>query len=293
MSSFKKPNYIKELIKKYKLKSKKSLGQNFLLDSNLTDKIIRKTGDLSNYDILEIGPGPGSLTLSILRALPRNLVVVEKDPRCIPALHELTEFFPNKLTILNEDFLNLNPSTLVKPPSRVIANLPYNAGPEILVRFLESSTWPPFWKTLTLMFQKEVAERIIAQPGSKNYGRLSIISQWRSKAEILFSIPPEAFSPPPKVKSSVIKITALSSPIHQAELKNLSFIAKTAFNQRRKMLRHSLKSLSQNIENVLNSTGILPTSRPEEITIKKFCELSERLKGEIFAHLNDKTKRNQ
>ena len=188
MSSFKKPVYIKELIKKYKLKSKKSLGQNFLLDSNLTDKIIRKTGDLSNYDILEIGPGPGSLTLSILRALPRNLVVVEKDPRCIPALHELTEFFPNKLTILNEDFLNLNPSTLVKPPSRVIANLPYNAGTEILVRFLESSTWPPFWKTLTLMFQKEVAERIIAQPGSKNYGRLSIISQWRSKAEILFSI---------------------------------------------------------------------------------------------------------
>ena len=266
-----------DVISTHSLNAKKSLGQNFLLDLNLTAKIARLAGDLEGYDVLEVGPGPGGLTRGLLASGARRVIALEKDPRCIPALNEIAEVYPGQLDIFNADALNFDIRSHLTVPIRIVANLPYNVGTELLIRWLTPKDWPPFWSTLTLMFQKEVAERIIATPGSKSYGRLAILAQWKSNPKIMMELPPEAFTPPPKVHSAVVHFDALPEPRFPAPAGLLTSTVAMAFNQRRKMLRSSLKSASPNIENVLRDAGIEPTARAEEISLEGFCALARGL----------------
>ena len=203
---------LREVIAAHGLSARKALGQNFLLDLNLTAKIARAAGDLTGADVLEIGPGPGGLTRGLLAEGARHVVAVEKDPRCIPALEEIAAACPGRLTVIQGDALTVDLTGLLTPPVKIAANLPYNVGTELLVRWLTPPVWPPFWDSLTLMFQREVAERIVAKPGSKAYGRLAILSQWRCDARIVMDLPPQAFTPPPKVSSAVVHLKRLDAP---------------------------------------------------------------------------------
>ena len=268
---------LREVISTHTLNAKKSLGQNFILDLNLTAKIARLAGSLDDHDILEIGPGPGGLTRGLLSEGARRVVVLEKDIRCMPALEEIKAAYRSKVQIFNADALEFDAQRHLTGPVRIVSNLPYNVGTELLIRWLTPGNWPPFWETLTLMFQKEVAERIIAAPGSKAYGRLSILAQWKANAKIVLALPPEAFSPPPKVHSAVVHMTALPEPRFPAPAKLLSSTVAMAFNQRRKMLRSSLKSASKDIEMVLRDAGLEPTARAEEISLEGFCALARGL----------------
>ena len=265
---------LREVIASHGLSARKSLGQNFLLDLNLTAKIARQAGDLSECDVLEIGPGPGGLTRGLLSEGARRVVAVEKDSRCLPALEEIAAAYPGRLEILQGDALEIDPLQHLTPPIRVAANLPYNVGTELLVRWLTPKDWPPYWQSLTLMFQREVAERIVAAPGSKAYGRLAILSQWRSEARIVLSLPPGAFTPPPKVSSAVIHVTALPEPRFPADPQVLSRVVAAAFNQRRKMLRAALKGVAPDIEDRLMAAGIKPTDRAETVSLEAFCALA-------------------
>ena len=269
---------LKQVIDTHGLAAKKSLGQNFLLDLNLTAKIARLSGRNEDHDVLEIGPGPGGLTRGLLAEGARRVLAIEKDDRCLPALAEIAAAYPGRLTVIDGDALDINPLDHLTPPIRVAANLPYNIGTELLVRWLTPDVWPPFWDSLTLMFQREVAQRITAETGSKAYGRLAILAQWRTDAKIVMNLPPEAFSPPPKVSSAVVYLTALPKPRFPADAKTLQNITATAFNQRRKMLRSSLKSLSPDIEDHLNAAGIKPTERAEQVSVEGFCALARSLK---------------
>jgi 16S rRNA (adenine1518-N6/adenine1519-N6)-dimethyltransferase len=268
---------LKDVISKYEIRAKKSLGQNFLLDLNLTSKIARYAGNLKQSDVLEIGPGPGGLTRSLLNEGARQVVSIEKDKRCIAALEEIQSFFPSRLKLLQGDALSMNVTQYFTDPIKIIANLPYNIGTELLVRWLNSKNWPSFWQSMTLMFQKEVANRIVAHPGSKAYGRLSVMSQWRCNTKIAFNIPATAFTPPPKVESAVVHFEALNEPKFPAEVDKLEFVVSKAFNQRRKMLRGALKGHFKNVEEGLFSIGVLPTKRAENITIKEYCAMSQIL----------------
>ena len=268
---------LKDVISKHQLRAKKSLGQNFLLDLNLTSKIARYAGNLDQFDILEIGPGPGGLTRSLLHEGARKVVAIEKDNRCIEALEEIQATFPGRLKLLKGDALSTNASEHLADPVRIIANLPYNIGTELLVRWLTSKTWPSFWQSMTLMFQKEVANRIVASPGSKAYGRLSVMSQWRCDTKIAFNVPATAFTPPPKVESALVHFEALKEPKFPAEVEVLEFVVSKAFNQRRKMLRGALKGYFQNVEEGLLSIGVLPTKRAEDITVQEYCAMSQIL----------------
>jgi 16S rRNA (adenine1518-N6/adenine1519-N6)-dimethyltransferase len=268
---------LREVISTHTLNAKKSLGQNFILDLNLTSKIARLAGSLDDHDVLEIGPGPGGLTRGLLSEGARRVVVLEKDIRCMPALEEIKAAYRNKVQIFNVDALEFNARHHLTGPVRIVSNLPYNVGTELLIRWLTPGDWPPFWETLTLMFQKEVAERIIAAPGSKAYGRLSILAQWKANAKIVMALPPEAFSPPPKVHSAVVHFTALREPRFPAPARLLSSTVAMAFNQRRKMLRSSLKAASKDIEMVLRDAGLEPTARAEEISLEGFCALARGL----------------
>jgi len=268
---------LKDVISRHQLRAKKSLGQNFLLDLNLTSKIARYAGNLDQFDILEIGPGPGGLTRSLLHEGARKVVAIEKDNRCIEALEEIQATFPGRLKLLQGDALSTNASEHLADPVRIIANLPYNIGTELLVRWLTSKTWPSFWQSMTLMFQKEVANRIVASPGSKAYGRLSVLSQWRCDTKIAFNVPATAFTPPPKVESALVHFEALKEPKFPAEVEFLEFVVSKAFNQRRKMLRGALKGYFQNVEEGLLSIGVLPTKRAEDITVQEYCAMSQIL----------------
>ena len=268
---------LKDVISRHQLRAKKSLGQNFLLDLNLTSKIARYAGNLDQFDILEIGPGPGGLTRSLLHEGARKVVAIEKDNRCIEALAEIQATFPGRLKLLQGDALSTNASEHLADPVRIIANLPYNIGTELLVRWLTSKTWPSFWQSMTLMFQKEVANRIVASPGSKAYGRLSVMSQWRCDTKIAFNVPATAFTPPPKVESTLVHFEALKEPKFPAEVEVLEFVVSKAFNQRRKMLRGALKGYFQNVEEGLVSIGVLPTKRAEDITVQEYCAMSQIL----------------
>ena len=268
---------LKDVISRHQLRAKKSLGQNFLLDLNLTSKIARYAGNLDQFDILEIGPGPGGLTRSLLHEGARKVVAIEKDNRCIEALEEIQATFPGRLKLLQGDALSTNASEHLADPVRIIANLPYNIGTELLVRWLTSKTWPSFWQSMTLMFQKEVANRIVASPGSKAYGRLSVMSQWRCDAKIAFNVPASAFTPPPKVESTLVHFESLKEPKFPAEVEVLEFVVSKAFNQRRKMLRGALKGYFQNVEEGLLSIGVLPTKRAEDITVQEYCAMSQIL----------------
>ena len=266
---------LRDVIETHGLLARKSLGQNFLLDLNLTSKIARQAGDLAGCDVLEIGPGPGGLTRGLLAEGARRVLAIEKDPRCLPALQEIADAYPGQLQTVVGDALDIDPLAYLTPPIRVAANLPYNVGTELLIRWLTPKDWPPYWDSLTLMFQKEVAQRITAQPGSKAYGRLSILAQWRTEAQIVMELPPEAFSPPPKVHSAVVHLRARAEPLFDADAKALSRVVAAAFNQRRKMLRSALKVLGKDAEERIASVGIKPTARAEEISIEGFCLLSK------------------
>jgi len=268
---------LREVIATHGLSARKALGQNFLLDLNLTAKIARQAGDLSGCDVLEVGPGPGGLTRGLLAEGARRVLAVEKDTRAMAALAEIAARYPGRLEVLNADALEIDPLAHLTPPIKVAANLPYNIGTELLVRWLTPADWPPFWQSLTLMFQREVAERIVARPGSKAYGRLAILAQWRCDVRIVMDLPPEAFTPPPKVHSSVVHLTALPEPRFAARAETLQRITATAFQQRRKMLRASLKGLHPEIGPLLESVGIPPTARAEEIDLERFCALARAL----------------
>ena len=268
---------LRDVIATHGLDAKKSLGQNFLLDLNLTSKIARLAGDISGHDVLEVGPGPGGLTRGLLAAGARRVVALEKDPRCMAALSEISAAYPGRLDVFNADALEFDMRGQLTGPVRVVANLPYNVGTELLVRWLTPKDWPPFWGSLTLMFQKEVAERIIAKPGTKAYGRLGILAQWKSTPSVVMELPPEAFTPPPKVHSAVVHLEALAQPRFPAPAGLLSSTVAMAFNQRRKMLRSSLKSAAPDIETALRDAGLEPTARAEEISLEGFCALARRL----------------
>jgi 16S rRNA (adenine1518-N6/adenine1519-N6)-dimethyltransferase len=270
---------LREVIETYGIAAKKSLGQNFLLDLNLTARIARIAGDLKNSDILEIGPGPGGLTRGLLAEGARHVLAIEKDPRCLPALAQIAAAYPGRLTVLEGDALAINPLAHLTPPIRVSANLPYNIGTELLVRWLTPAQWPPFWTSLTLMFQREVAERIVAAPGSKAYGRLALLAQWRCEARIMLDLPPQAFTPPPKVSSAVVHLTALPAPRFPANPATLQRVVAAGFNQRRKMLRAALRGVAPDIEDHLRSVGIAPTERAEQVGLEQFCALARSLDG--------------
>ncbi|MBF9055931.1 16S rRNA (adenine(1518)-N(6)/adenine(1519)-N(6))-dimethyltransferase RsmA [Rhodobacterales bacterium HKCCA1065] len=265
---------LREVIATHDLRAKKSLGQNFLLDLNLTAKIARIAGDLSECDVLEIGPGPGGLTRGLLAEGARRVVAIEKDARCLPALAEIAAAYPDRLSVLNDDALAVDWAAHLKPPIRIIANLPYNVGTELLIRWLIPPVWPPQWASLTLMFQREVAERIVAREGSKAYGRLAVLAQWRCEARIALNLPPEAFTPPPKVSSAVVHLTALEAPKFPADQKVLERVVAKAFNQRRKMLRAALKGLCPDIEDRILAAGLRPTDRAETVSLEGFCALA-------------------
>lgn len=270
---------LREVIAAHGLSARKALGQNFLLDLNLTAKIARAAGDLSEVDVLEVGPGPGGLTRGLLAEGARRVLAVEKDARCLPALAEIAAAYPGRLEVIEGDALEVDVLAHLTPPVRVVANLPYNVGTELLVRWLTPADWPPFWQSLTLMFQREVAERIVAKPGSKAYGRLAILAQWRSEARIVLTLPPEAFTPPPKVSSAVVHLSALPEPRFPADPAVLSRVVAMAFNQRRKMLRAALKGLVPDVEAHLRAAGIAPTDRAEVVSLEQFCALARSVAG--------------
>ena len=268
---------LREVIARHGLSARKSLGQNFLLDLNITARIARTAGDLTRADVLEVGPGPGGLTRGLLAAGARRVLAVEKDGRCIPALEEIATACPGRLHIIEGDALEIDPRDHLTPPIRIVANLPYNVGTALLVRWLTPRALPPYWESLTLMFQREVAERIVARPGSRAYGRLAVLAQWRTEARIVMQLPPGAFTPPPKVASSVVQLSALPAPRFPADPETLQMVVARAFNQRRKMLRAALKGLRPDIEDRLIAADIKPTDRAETVSLERFCALARSL----------------
>jgi 16S rRNA (adenine1518-N6/adenine1519-N6)-dimethyltransferase len=265
---------LREVIARYDLTARKSLGQNFLFDLNLTRRIARAAGPLEGTTIYEVGPGPGGLTRAMLAEGAAKVVVVERDERCIPVLEEISSAYPGRLEIVQADALALDELKLFKGPVRVAANLPYNVGTALLVKWLTAKSWPPFWQSLTLMFQREVADRIVARPNSEAYGRLSALAQWRTKPKILFDVARQAFTPPPKITSAIVRIEPLGEPVAPAQLADLEKVTEAAFGQRRKMLRQSLKQLAPNAEAMLEAAGIDPTRRPEQLSVAEFAALA-------------------
>jgi 16S rRNA (adenine1518-N6/adenine1519-N6)-dimethyltransferase len=262
-----------EVIRRHELQAVKALGQNFLLDLNLTGKIARSAGDLARGTTIEIGPGPGGLTRALLMAGAAGVVAIERDRRCLPALAEIAKAAEGRLAVIEGDALEIDAATLGEAPRRIVANLPYNVATPLLFAWLARIA---DFESLTLMFQKEVAERITAQPNSKAYGRLAVMTQWVAEAKRLFDIPARAFTPPPKVTSSVVRITPRASPQGAADPKAMEHVVATAFNQRRKMLRQALKPLG-NAEALLSAAGIDPTRRAETLAVTEFAALARAL----------------
>ena len=265
---------LREVIKKYGLSASKALGQNFLFDMQLLDKIAAVPGSLDGQSVFEVGPGPGGLTRALLQAGAR-VTAVERDERCLPALAELSDFFPEQLKLINDDALALDHGSLFDGPFHIISNLPYNVGSALLIKWLSAPQWPPQWTSLTLMFQREVADRIVAEPGSGAYGRLSILAQWRSEAKLAMTVHRSAFTPPPKVMSAVVHIVPKAQP-EGVDFAKLEILTQTAFSQRRKMLRQSLKKLPGGLE-ALEQAGIDSQRRPETLAVSEFVELARLL----------------
>lgn len=266
---------LSEVIERHGLAPKKSLGQNFLLDLNLTGKVARAAGALSGETVIEVGPGPGGLTRALLMAGAGKVIAIERDDRAIAALEEIAATVPGRLEIVSGDALATDFAAMAAGGKiRIVANLPYNIGTELLVRWLTAEPWPPYWKSLTLMFQREVAERIVAAPGSSHYGRLGVLAGWRTVARIAFDVPPQAFTPPPKVTSSVVHIEPRPKPL-PCDAATLARVTQAAFGQRRKMLRQSVKSLGG--EKLLEKAGIDPTRRAETLSVEEFVRLANAL----------------
>ena len=269
---------LRDVIIKYNLDAKKSLGQNFLHDLNLTSKIALLSGSLENSTILEIGAGPGALTRGLLASGAKKVIALERDKRCMPALMDIANYYDGKLEVLERDALNFDLNEIKDLGSlKIISNLPYNIGTELLVKWLTPINWPPKWDDMTLMFQKEVAERIVAIPGTKAYGRLSVLAQWRCNTDIRMIVSPEAFRPRPKVQSAVVSIKALDAPKYYADQIILEKLVKTGFEQRRKMIRSSLKSFNVNINSHLKNVDLKPTLRAENLTVSDWCRLAEQI----------------
>jgi 16S rRNA (adenine1518-N6/adenine1519-N6)-dimethyltransferase len=265
---------LREIISRHDLAAKKSLGQNFLLDLNLTRKIARAAGANDGGVFYEVGPGPGGLTRALLAEGAGKVVAVERDLRCLPALAEIAAAWPGKLEVISGDALAMAEAALLPQGARIAANLPYNVGTALLIKWLTGQAWPPFWQSCTLMFQKEVAQRIVARPGSEHYGRLSVLAGWRARAKILFDVPRQAFVPPPRITSSIVQLTPRAVPQAPCALRDLERVTAAAFNQRRKMLRQSLKALAPDAEARITAAGIDPTERPEELSIAQFAALA-------------------
>lgn len=265
---------LRDVIEKHELAAKKALGQNFLLDLNLTSRIARTAGTLEGYDIIEVGPGPGGLTRALLANGAERVIAVERDPRCLEALSEISEHYDGKLEVIEGDALQINWEQCLNRKAKIVANLPYNVATPLLIGWLSSKEWPPFFDSLTLMFQKEVAERICAQPGDKHYGRLGVLCGWRTYATKAFDVSREAFSPPPKVTSSIVHLEPRKEPL-PCSLKSLETVTRAAFGQRRKMLRASLKPLGG--EALLEKAEITATRRAEEIDVAGFVRLANEL----------------
>lgn len=265
---------LRDVIARHGLSASKALGQNFLFDEQLLDRIAAIPGPLAGVSVFEVGPGPGGLTRALLRA-GANVTAVERDDRCLPALAELGVAFPQQLRVIAGDAMAINSDELFDAPYHIVANLPYNVGTALLVRWLEAPIWPPRWASLTLMFQLEVAERIVATPGTGAYGRLAVLSQWRSDARIAMRVHRSAFTPPPKVMSAVVHITPKSVP-QPGLMPALAKLTAAAFGQRRKMLRQSLKGLPGAVD-ALASAGIDPARRAETLTVAEFVQLAELL----------------
>ncbi|KRB31906.1 MULTISPECIES: 16S rRNA (adenine(1518)-N(6)/adenine(1519)-N(6))-dimethyltransferase RsmA [Mesorhizobium] len=268
---------LRDVIERHGLQAKKALGQNFLLDLNLTGKIARSAGDLTSTAVIEVGPGPGGLTRALLSNGARRVVAIERDERCLAALAEVSAHYPGRLEVISGDALKTDFAVLAAAAGgddgtvRIVANLPYNIGTELLVRWLTVMDWPPFYASMTLMFQREVAQRIVAAPGSDAYGRLGVLAGWRTQARIAFDVPPQAFTPPPKVTSSVVHLEPRATPL-PTDVKKLGRVTEAAFGQRRKMLRQSVKSLGG--EALLERAGIDPTRRAETLSVEEFVRLT-------------------
>jgi len=268
---------LRDVIRRHDLIARKSLGQNFLLDLNLTARIARAAGPLEGVDVVEIGPGPGGLTRALLAHGARRVVAVERDERAVAALAEIAARYPGRLDVIAGDALAFDPRPhLSGDQARIVANLPYNIATALLVSWLTTAPWPPWYDRLVLMFQREVAERIVAAPGSKTYGRLSVLAGWRTQARILFDIAPSAFVPPPKVTSSVVELIPRQTPL-ACDRRTLERITEAAFGQRRKMLRQSLRSLGSDAPALLAAAGIDPTARAEDIPVDGFVALARAL----------------
>jgi 16S rRNA (adenine1518-N6/adenine1519-N6)-dimethyltransferase len=265
---------LRDIIARHGIAAKKRLGQNFILDLNLTRRIARAAGPLDDTTVVEIGPGPGGLTRALLAEGARRVIAIERDQRCLAALQEVAAVYPGRLDVVAGDALTLDPAALSPPPRRIVANLPYNIATALLLRWLHRIG---AYESLTLMFQREVAERLVAAPRASAYGRLSVLVQWLCQARILFDLPPRAFVPPPKVTSSVVMLTPRAAPLAAADQAALERVTAAAFGQRRKMLRSSLKSLGVPVEPLLAAAGVAPTARAEELSVAEFCALARAI----------------
>jgi 16S rRNA (adenine1518-N6/adenine1519-N6)-dimethyltransferase len=264
---------LREVIARHGLSSRKSLGQNFLLDLNLTRRIVREAGLLPGTAVIEVGPGPGGLTRALLAEGVTEVIAIEKDERCLPALEEIATHYPGRLRIILGDATAVDPGAHVSGPAAVVANLPYNVATVLLTGWLTTPSWPPWWQSLTLMFQREVAERIVARPGGEAYGRLGVLAGWRSEARIVMRIPARAFTPPPKVDSAVVRLTPRPHPF-PVRARSLERVTAAAFGQRRKMLRTSLRQLLPDPSPLLATAAIAPELRAEQLSIEDFCRLT-------------------
>ncbi|HET7211151.1 MAG TPA: 16S rRNA (adenine(1518)-N(6)/adenine(1519)-N(6))-dimethyltransferase RsmA [Methyloceanibacter sp.] len=269
---------LREVIRALGLTAKKSLGQNFLLDFNLTRRIARAAGPLEGVTVVEIGPGPGGLTRALLLEGASRIVAIEKDRRCLPALEDIAALYPGRLHVVAADAKDFDYAALaLSTPVRIVANLPYSVATPLLISWLKSDPWPPWFDRMVLMFQREFAERIVAPPGGKDYGRLSVLAQWRTEPRILFTLPAAAFTPRPKVDSALVELVPKAEPQPSCDVERLERVTAAAFGQRRKMLRAALRQLVPDSETVLESIGIDPRARAEELPVEAFCRLANAL----------------
>ena len=266
---------LRDVIDRFGLDARKALGQNFILDLNLTQRVARTAGNLEGVTVIEVGPGPGGLTRAILALGAKKVIAIERDPRCLPALAEIAAHYPGRLEVIEGDALKIDFASLATDgPVRVIANLPYNVGTQLLVNWLLPAEWPPFWESMTLMFQKEVGQRIVADERDNAYGRLGVLCGWRTDAHMAFDVPPQAFSPPPKVTSTVVHLMPRGKPL-ACTVGNLEKVTLAAFGQRRKMLRQSVKSLGG--EALLTRSGIDSSRRAETLSVEEFVTIANNL----------------
>jgi 16S rRNA (adenine1518-N6/adenine1519-N6)-dimethyltransferase len=269
---------LREVIARHGLSAKKQLGQNFLLDLNLTRRIARTAGPLEGATVIEVGPGPGGLTRALLVEGARRVIAIERDERALPALAEIEAAYPGRLTVISGDAMTMDYAALADGPTKIVANLPYNIGTELLIGWLTGEQWPPFFQSLTLMFQREVAERIVARPGDDQYGRLGVLCGWRTTARIAFNVGRENFTPPPNVTSAVVHIVP-KAVTDDVRVRDLEAVTRAAFGQRRKMIRQSLKATGVPVERLLAAAGLKGDERAEVLPIAAFLAMAKALRS--------------